>query len=189
MVETIGLSNFVQRPVEQYSRGMRQKLHFARALLASPELLLLDEPTAGLDPESAYEMRKTIQGLQSSGTSFVVTSHSLMEVQSLCQHVSVLRRGVQVALGTPDRLLGGMSLGATVDEYLVEVADLQQFRNAVDLGGVARVVERWDGENWRCSVVHDATWSANLGAYQLHEQRAPSTEEAYLLALLLPELT
>jgi ABC-2 type transport system ATP-binding protein len=95
----------VDRPIEQMSRGMQQKVAIARALLTSPTLLLLDEPTTGLDPRSKLDVQSFIEEVQAShDTSIVLTTHDLAEAERLCDRISLLNGGRVVAEGTADQL-------------------------------------------------------------------------------------
>jgi ABC-2 type transport system ATP-binding protein len=93
------------RPVEQMSRGMQQKIAIARALLTSPSLLLLDEPTTGLDPRSKLDVQTFIEDIRRShDASIVLTTHDLDEAERLCDEIVVLNDGRIVAQGAPDAL-------------------------------------------------------------------------------------
>ena len=93
------------RPVEQMSRGMQQKVAIARALLTSPTLLLLDEPTTGLDPRSKLDVQTFIEEInQTHDATIVLTTHDLAEAERLCDRITVLNDGRIVAEGTPDEL-------------------------------------------------------------------------------------
>ena len=96
-VEIIGLTARIHDPVRTYSHGMRQRLGLAQALLPAPELVLLDEPTEGLDPEGIHEIRGLIQRLnRERGLTVLFSSHLLSEVEQLCDHVAILNRGRKV---------------------------------------------------------------------------------------------
>ena len=88
------------RRVEEYSRGMKQKLHIARGILHRPEILFLDEPTIGLDPKSAREMRKLIRSLVADGVTIFLTTHYMFEAEELCPKLAVLSKGRIVAQDT-----------------------------------------------------------------------------------------
>ena len=92
-LERVGLGGIDRRPVRAYSLGMRQRLGIAAALLRGPELLLLDEPTNGLDPRGIGEMRELLVGLNEAGTTVVLSSHLLGEVDALCHRVGVMDAG------------------------------------------------------------------------------------------------
>jgi ABC-2 type transport system ATP-binding protein len=92
-LEQVGLAGVDRRPVRAYSLGMRQRLGIAAALLRRPPLLLLDEPTNGLDPRGIGEIRELLTGLNASGTTVVLSSHLLTEVEALCTRVGVMDAG------------------------------------------------------------------------------------------------
>ena len=106
ILERLGISEKrVGRPIEQMSRGMQQKVAIARALLTSPTLLLLDEPTTGLDPRSKLDVQSFIEELRTThDTTIVLTTHDLAEAERLCRHITVLDGGRVVAEDTPDGL-------------------------------------------------------------------------------------
>ncbi|MTD57358.1 alpha/beta fold hydrolase [Amycolatopsis pithecellobii] len=98
-LEIAGLGNAVHRKVRTYSQGMRQRLAIAQAMLGLPELLVLDEPTNGLDPPQIHQMREVLQRYAATGRTVVVSSHLLAEVEQTCSHVVVMHRGALVASG------------------------------------------------------------------------------------------
>ncbi len=106
ILERLGIARKrTDRPVEQMSRGMQQKVAIARALLTSPTLLLLDEPTTGLDPRSKLDVQAFIEEVRTDhDTSIVLTTHDLEEADRLCDRISVLNDGRVVAQDTPDGL-------------------------------------------------------------------------------------
>jgi ABC-2 type transport system ATP-binding protein len=95
--------------VERYSAGMRQRLVLARALLPDPQLLLLDEPTVGLDPQSSRDLRERVAALRADGRTVVLTTHYMEEADQLCDRIAIIDHGTIVALDTPlglKRLMG-----------------------------------------------------------------------------------
>jgi ABC-2 type transport system ATP-binding protein len=101
IIEWVGLSGREYSKVRTYSHGMRARLALAQALLPHPKLLILDEPSDGLDPEGIYEMRLTIQRLQREmGLTILLSSHFLTEVEQLCTRIAVLKRGRMVFEGS-----------------------------------------------------------------------------------------
>ncbi|MFT4143878.1 MAG: ABC transporter ATP-binding protein [Mobilitalea sp.] len=86
------------------SKGMKQRLILARALLHHPRLLFLDEPTSGLDPATAEEIHKLLLGLKAEGTTIFLTTHNMMEAQKLCDHIALLNEGTIVEYGVPDEI-------------------------------------------------------------------------------------
>jgi len=110
LLEDFGLSSTVKQPIGEYSKGMRQKLALARALLHNPPVLLLDEPTSAMDPESARLVRDAIRTLRSQERTIVICTHNLAEAEELADHIAIIRQGKIIAQGTPEalkeRLLG-----------------------------------------------------------------------------------
>jgi ABC-2 type transport system ATP-binding protein len=104
LLDLVGLDGRGDEKIEGYSRGMKQRLHIARALLHDPELLFLDEPTIGLDPVGARELRSTIRVLQSERKTILLTTHYMFEADALCQRIAVINQGKIVALDTPTEL-------------------------------------------------------------------------------------
>ncbi len=101
LLELVGLGGRGGEKVQGYSRGMKQRLHIARALVHNPEILFLDEPTMGLDPVGAREVRQVIHNLQTEGKTILLTTHYMFEADALCQRVGVINQGRIVALDTP----------------------------------------------------------------------------------------
>ncbi|MEW5988307.1 MAG: ABC transporter ATP-binding protein [Chloroflexota bacterium] len=92
----------INQPMEQMSRGMQQKVAVARALLSSPKLLLLDEPTTGLDPRSKREVQAFVRELRdNNGTTILLTTHDMVEAENLCDRIAIMEGGRVVALDTP----------------------------------------------------------------------------------------
>jgi ABC-2 type transport system ATP-binding protein len=104
LLELVGLAGREKDRVEGYSRGMRQRLHIARGLLHSPELLFMDEPSIGVDPVGARELRATVANLAATGTTVLLTTHYMAEADELCDRIAVIAGGRIKALGTPDEL-------------------------------------------------------------------------------------
>jgi ABC-2 type transport system ATP-binding protein len=104
LLGTVGLAAHGERRVEQYSRGMRQRLHVARGLLTDPEVLFLDEPTIGLDPEGARELRELISGLRVPGRTVLLTSHYMVDIDLLCDRLTIIGDGRVLAEGTPGEI-------------------------------------------------------------------------------------
>jgi len=105
LLEHFGLSDRADSKVETFSKGMKQKLSIARALMSDPELVYLDEPTAGLDPEASYELLQYIKEVSSdSSKTFFITSHRLEEMESICNMVAILTKGKIMASGPPQKL-------------------------------------------------------------------------------------
>jgi len=100
VLERVGLTEAADRRVEEYSRGMKQKLHLARGILHRPQILFLDEPTIGLDPKSARETRKLIRSLVTDGVTIFLTTHYMFEAEELCPKLAILSKG-RIVAATP----------------------------------------------------------------------------------------
>jgi ABC-2 type transport system ATP-binding protein len=119
LVDAVGLAELIERPVSSYSGGQRRRLEIARALVSSPRVLFLDEPTVGLDPRIRHELLDVIVGLRSrEDMTILVTTHYLDEAQRLCDRVAIIHRGEIVALDSPQALLAG--LGHEILEFRVD---------------------------------------------------------------------
>lgn len=100
VLRLVGLTNVGNKKVQFFSKGMRQRLHIARALLGNPPLLLLDEPTTGLDVEIANDIHRTIKDLANQGTAVLLTSHTMSEVESLANQILLIGAGKIFTSGT-----------------------------------------------------------------------------------------
>ncbi len=105
-LDIAGLGEAIHRKVRTYSHGMKQRLAIAQAMLGLPELLVLDEPTDGLDPPQIAEMRRVLRRYATDGRAVLVSSHLLAEVEQTCTHVVVLHKGEVVASGEVDEIVG-----------------------------------------------------------------------------------
>jgi ABC-2 type transport system ATP-binding protein len=120
VLDTVDLMPAASQRVKAYSQGMRQRLGIAMAMLGAPDLLVLDEPTNGLDPQGMREIRRLLRRLADAGTTVFVSSHLLSEVEAMCDRVGVMARGHLVAEGRPG------SLGGAADRVRLEVDDPQR---------------------------------------------------------------
>ncbi len=107
IVETVGLKERIDDPFRTFSLGMKQRLAIGAALLSDPPVLILDEPTNGLDPQGIAEMRKLIQTVAAQGKTILLASHILDEVQKVCTDFVVLKKGSLIYSGTVDDALKG----------------------------------------------------------------------------------
>ncbi|MDR2866685.1 MAG: ABC transporter ATP-binding protein [Methanomassiliicoccaceae archaeon] len=100
LLDIVGLTEAADIKVEDYSRGMKQRMHIARALVNDPEILYLDEPTIGLDPEIARDVRSLIRKLAGSGKTILLTTHYMFEAEELCDRIMIISKGRSVGYGT-----------------------------------------------------------------------------------------
>ena len=138
LLELVGLKGREHERAEGYSRGMKQRLHVARGLLHDPEVLFLDEPTIGLDPVGAREVRATIASLTEAGKTVLLTTHYMFEADALCDRIAVISKGNIVAEGTPLDLKRGVAQGSVVEVEVYGVAD-EAVQRVRALGGVVAV--------------------------------------------------
>ena len=136
VLEIVGLYDRRNDPFRTYSLGMKQRLAIASALLADPEVLILDEPTNGLDPQGIVEIRKLIKLIANTGKTIVLASHLLDEVQKVCTHFCVLRRGEKLYQGSVNEALSEQA------RYEIASRDIEVLRRTVaDFGGVTHIEE------------------------------------------------
>src|ERR671911_1106452 len=138
LLELVGLKGREQERAEGYSRGMKQRLHIARGLLHDPPVVFLDEPTIGLDPVGARELRATIASLAEAGKTILLTTHYMFEADSLCDRIAVINRGKIVAEGTPAHLKSRVASGSVVEVEVFGVAE-ETVNRLKALGGVRAV--------------------------------------------------
>jgi ABC-2 type transport system ATP-binding protein len=127
LLELVGLTGREKEKVEGYSRGMRQRLHIARGLLHDPPVVFLDEPTIGVDPVGARELRATIASLTEAGKTVLLTTHYMFEADALCDRIAVIAKGELVAQGTPAELKA-----LVADGTVVEIETFGASREAID---------------------------------------------------------
>lgn len=125
VLEQVRLSGVADRKVKAFSAGMRQRLMLARALLNSPRVLFLDEPTRGLDPRSARDLRRIVTALAEDGATIFLTTHDMHEADELCQRVAFVAEGRIAALDTPRALRLSLGGGREVDVVLDDGGELR----------------------------------------------------------------
>ena len=186
-LEEVGLTHAADRKVEQYSRGMRQRLHVARGLLPDPDVIFMDEPTIGLDPEAAQDFRRLVPELRERGKTVLLTTHYMLEADVLCERIAVIDHGRLVALDTPEGLKRRFGQGQ-VTEVTLRAGAPGLVEQLEALRGVAAVESDMEGATQRVKVYADAGRDVASGvrnlagadAIQSIVTREPSLEEAYL---------
>jgi ABC-2 type transport system ATP-binding protein len=142
LLELVGLDAHRDSQVHIFSGGMKRRLNLAASLVHRPKLILLDEPTAGVDPQSREQILKIIGGLRDDGNAILYTTHYMEEAERLCDRLGILSEGKLVAVGTLDELLSGLEFA--------EIIELRGLTAGIDLAaiqtlrGVSRI-ERGDG--------------------------------------------
>jgi ABC-2 type transport system ATP-binding protein len=187
LLELVGLKGREHERAEGYSRGMKQRLHVARGLLHDPEVLFLDEPTIGLDPVGARELRSTIASLTDAGKTILLTTHYMFEADALCDRTAVISRGNIVALGTPRDLKRGVAQGTVVEVEVFGVPE-ETIERVRALNGVlaVSVEEREQAQVLLVQTKADVELTqailghlngANVGRIS---RREPTLEDAYV---------
>ena len=187
LLELVGLKGREKERVEGYSRGMRQRLHIARGLLHDPPVVFLDEPTIGVDPVGARELRTTIASLTQSGKTVLLTTHYMFEADQLCDRIAVIAKGRIVGEGTPRELKGSVSDGTVVEIEVYGVPDAA-VEGVRGIGGV-RTVAVEDRDQAQLLVVQTEPGTeltqavlAQLGGANIGRvsTREPTLEDAYV---------
>jgi len=187
ILEMVNLTESAKRPVEQYSRGMRQRLHIARGLLTDPEVLFMDEPTIGLDPAGARELRQLVPTLVQRGKTILLTTHYMSEADELSNEVAIINKGRLIASGTPREIKRSFSK-ITVCEAICRQTGNDVSGKIQELSGVQKVYTSQDGPLQRLTIhavpgteiktaVTGIIGEANIESVIM---RDPTLEEAYL---------
>jgi ABC-2 type transport system ATP-binding protein len=187
LLELVGLNGREHERAEGYSRGMKQRLHVARGLLHDPPVVFLDEPTIGLDPVGARELRATISALVEAGKTVLLTTHYMFEADALCDRIAVISHGKIVAEGTPTDLKRGVAEGTVVEVEVFGPTD-EALERVRGLAGVtsAAVEEREQAEVLVVQTAQGAALThAILGCLDGSDvgrvsQREPTLEDAYV---------
>ena len=188
LLEKLGLKGRERDRVEGYSRGMKQRLHLARGLLNDPEVLFLDEPTIGLDPVGARELRTMVRDLANRGTTVFLTTHYIYEADEICDRIAVIRKGEIVAEGTPSSIKTGVEDQGVV-EFESEGLPADRIESLRRLPGVAKVIvdERELSQVVTVHCSRPGELAANLTGLLDGQQvrtvavREPTLEDAYVL--------
>jgi len=123
-LEVVGLLDRKDSEFSTYSLGMKQRLAIASALLNDPEILILDEPTNGLDPQGIHQIREIIKDIATKGTTILLASHLLDEVEKVCSHVVVLRKGVKLYSGRVDEMISSHGFFELKSSKQIELVEL-----------------------------------------------------------------
>jgi ABC-2 type transport system ATP-binding protein len=141
LLESVGLADRSKESIKRFSKGMLQRLGLAQALLHDPELLILDEPTDGLDPLGRSQVRTLLSQLKSQGKTVFLNSHILQEVELICDRVAILDRGELKAVGTVAEIAPPQTTGIELDMWLSGA------ESAIQAALDDRGVNRWEKEN------------------------------------------
>lgn len=126
LIQQLRLEEFKNRNVETLSGGMRRRVAIARGLINNPELIILDEPTTGLDPQARFFMWDTIKNMKQEGQTVVLTTHYMEEAEALCDRVAIMDDGKILAIGTPSKLIEE-NIGVEVVEFETTTVDMAYY--------------------------------------------------------------
>ncbi|MFC5603599.1 ABC transporter ATP-binding protein [Sporosarcina koreensis] len=145
VLEIVGLTERAKDRIDTFSGGMKRRINIGAALMHEPQLLIMDEPTVGIDPQSRNHILETVKTLNEQGMTVIYTSHYMEEVEYLCRRIAIIDEGKLIASGTKkdlaDRLAGGSVL-----KLAVESADSPFIEQLKELDGVEQVIMQTDGE-------------------------------------------
>ncbi len=131
LIETVGLKGRENDLIGKYSKGMQQRIGIAQALLGNPELVILDEPSLGLDPVGMVEVRELVKSISQEGMTVFISSHLLSEVEHICTHVTIINRGTTLASDTLQNVSGMLTGSALIHVEIARMSDVvvQALRN------------------------------------------------------------
>ena len=187
LLDLVGLTDSADIRVENYSRGMKQRLHLARGLVNEPEVLFLDEPTLGLDPEIARETRTLIKKLSQEGMTIMLTTHYMFEADELCDRLAIISNGVIKGIGSPYSMKDAVRNDTIIEVEAGEITQSQKEQMKALPGVSAVSLESLEGRMMARMVVTDAATLIPTVASLLEGQRIisikvdqPTLEDAYL---------
>ena len=193
LIDLLEMTEWIDRRCGTYSGGMKRRLDLATCLLHKPKILILDEPTVGLDIESRTAIWQLLQNLKSEGTTILLSSHYLEEVDALADHIAIIDNGSVIASGTPTQLkqkLGGYRITLKVREFSDPIESEKVRKVLENINGVRQVVvNQWQGFSLNLVVddldvvthIRDKLHQSELQVFALSHSR-PSLDDVYLQA-------
>ncbi|MFB5089481.1 ABC transporter ATP-binding protein [Psychrobacillus sp. PGGUH221] len=173
LLQLVGLNNQGDKRVETFSKGMKQKLQIARGLINNPKILFLDEPTIGLDPISAKELRNIVKDLASQGTTVLITTHYMEEADEVCDRIAIINKGEIKVLDSPENLKKNMDTYSTIEIQLSK--DSLKEDIILENNDVIEVIEKEIDEN---------TIELNIKCYRPYENINNITSQLNNLSIL-----
>ncbi len=183
LIKEFGLADAGKKRVGTFSKGMVQRLGMARAILGNPPILILDEPSGGLDPRGVVQIRDKIREMKKKGTTIFVSSHILSEIQEICDRVGIINKGILVAQDTVDGLRKKLSLKPQLTVIVDSLST--KIENAVrNLPGVDRVTAQQN----TLEIICDGALKAKVilaitnagGSIQNLQTKEPTLEEVFM---------
>ncbi len=123
VLETVGLEEKAKQKIETFSGGMKRRINIGAALMNAPELLIMDEPTVGIDPQSRNHILETVQQLNQNGMTVIYTSHYMEEVDFLCNRIGIIDHGRMIAVGSKTELINRLSSGTLLDLHVSSITE------------------------------------------------------------------
>ncbi|WP_432362866.1 ABC transporter ATP-binding protein [Sporosarcina sp. UB5] len=145
VLEIVGLTERAKDRIETFSGGMKRRINIGAALMHEPELLIMDEPTVGIDPQSRNHILETVKALNEQGMTVIYTSHYMEEVEYLCRRIAIIDEGKVIASGTKKDLVDRLA-GGSVLKLVVELENPHFIKRLKALDGVEKVITQSDGE-------------------------------------------
>lgn len=157
LLELLDLQSDADRLVEEYSTGMKSKLNIARALLHDPPILILDEPTIGLDPHAARKVREVVLQLRNDGKTVLLTTHNMFEADMLCDRIAIINRGQIIAEGTPAELKAKVAEHKVLELEAILPSEgvLQKLRSVYGVVGAAASLKDPVAGLYEVRVIYD----------------------------------
>jgi ABC-2 type transport system ATP-binding protein len=179
-LELVGLWERKDSKFRTYSLGMKQRLAIASALLNDPEILILDEPTNGLDPQGIHQIREIIKKIASEGTTILLASHLLDEVEKVCSHVVILRKGKKLYSGSVDSMLASFGFfELKTDNKEVLINFLEEHPNFGEIKTENGLITAFLNKEMNASELNNSLFKKGIVLAHLVKRRA-SLEEQFL---------
>jgi ABC-2 type transport system ATP-binding protein len=183
LLEMVGLLERKDQKVQAYSKGMKQRLILAMALIHEPELLFLDEPTSGLDVQSTQMILSLLRDLNRQGTTIFLTTHNMEEANRLCHHVGIIRAGKMVVIDAPEKLKTAIDRVHKIEVSFDHEVSGDTLAGLSGVTGVNRTGDKWQitTQNKDATIRSLVTFSQqNSAAIVTLNTLAPSLDEAFL---------
>jgi ABC-2 type transport system ATP-binding protein len=149
LLDMMRLTEFKNRKIKTYSHGMRKRVALAQALINDPQLLILDEPTGGLDPQGTHEFREMIKNLNKNGITIFLSSHILPEVQQICNKVGILNRGKIIAVDSLKNLANKLKIKSKVNIYVQGIGIIpKHLKGLLQIKGIEKYYSFGEGFNF-----------------------------------------
>jgi len=169
LLEMVGLKGREKDLIGKYSKGMQQRLGIAQALLNEPELVVLDEPSLGLDPVGMVEVRELVKGIAKEGVTVFISSHLLFEVEQICSHVTIIHRGVSLVSDTLQNVSNSLAGPTTIQvevaklsDAIVEAMKNLPFVSYVSQDGNTLIIELKTRDDVRSQISQEITKSGGV---------------------------